>query len=120
MKTKEFIEMLQKADPSGEAHVRMDGGIPYYAEGKPGYYDGPYSYIDEDGNYTYSSAGTKVDIYTKDIFDFVDDIVSRNPDTTWEDVEKKDGPENPIEQIAPDVFGIGFVGTTLDSMMDDT
>ena len=50
MKTSEFIKMLQEADPSGEAHVRMYGGVPKFAELKPGYWDGPYSYIDEEGN----------------------------------------------------------------------
>jgi len=35
MKTKELIKILQKADPSGEAHVRMDGGVPTYANTKP-------------------------------------------------------------------------------------
>lgn len=50
MTTSEFIKMLQDADPSGEAHIRMSGGVPKYAELKEGYWDGPYSYIDSDGN----------------------------------------------------------------------
>ena len=28
MKTKDFIKMLQDEDPSGEAHIRMSGGVP--------------------------------------------------------------------------------------------
>ena len=48
MTTSQFIKMLQEADPSGEAHIRMDGGIPLFAELKPGYWDGPYEYIDEE------------------------------------------------------------------------
>lgn len=71
MTTSEFIEILKKADPSGEAHIRMEGGIPLFAELKPGYWDGPYSYIDKDDNYVYTSAGSKVDIYCVDIWDFV-------------------------------------------------
>ena len=51
MTTSQFIKMLQEADPSGEAHIRMEGGIPLFAELKPGYWDGPYEYIDEDDNY---------------------------------------------------------------------
>jgi hypothetical protein len=91
MKTKEFIEMLKKADPSGEAHVRMNGGIPFSVEHKEGYWDGPYSYIDEEGNYVYSIENSKVDVYSIDIMEFVD----RNFDlhtpghNTWEDIEKK-------------------------------
>jgi hypothetical protein len=58
MTTKEFIKILQDADPSGEAHIRMEGGIPMYAELKAGYWDGPYAYI-EDGKYVYSAEGSK-------------------------------------------------------------
>ena len=35
MKTKDFIKMLQDADPSGELHVRMQGGIPRFAIRNP-------------------------------------------------------------------------------------
>jgi len=63
MTTKEFIEMLQKEDPSGEAHIRMDGGVPEFCELKPGYYDGAYNYIDKDGKYVSTTQGMKVDIY---------------------------------------------------------
>lgn len=87
MTTLEFIEILKKADPSGEAHIRMEGGIPLFAELKPGYWDGPYSYIDKDDNYVYTSAGSKVDIYCVDIWDFVERNMNRN--TKWEEIEKK-------------------------------
>lgn len=65
MKTKDFIKMLQEADPSGEAYVRIDGGAPAYAWLKEGYWDGPYAYLDENGVYVKSTAGMKVDIYTR-------------------------------------------------------
>lgn len=87
MKTKDFIKMLQDADPSGEAHVRMDGGIPKFAELKAGYWDGPYRYIDENGDYVYSTKGSKVDIYCTDIWDFVECLYGR--DVEWEDIKKK-------------------------------
>lgn len=87
MKTKDFIKMLQEADPQGEGFIRMEGGIPLFAEAKEGYWDGPYSYIDEEGNYVYSTEGYKVDIYCRDIWDFVQSIVDEN--TTWEEVESK-------------------------------
>lgn len=87
MTTSEFIEILKKADPSGDAHIRMEGGIPLFAELKPGYWDGPYSYIDKDDNYVYTSAGSKVDIYCVDIWDFVERNMNRN--TKWEEIEKK-------------------------------
>jgi len=89
MTTKEFIKMLQDADPSGNAHVRMSGGIPIWAEHKEGYWDGPYSYIDEDGKWVYSTKGSKVDICTYEIDDFVFEKVSTHNIPTWEDVASK-------------------------------
>ena len=89
MTTKELIKMLQDADPTGEAHVRMSGGIPYLAEPKPGYWDGPYSYLDEDGNWVESSKGTKIDIWTMDIWDFVERQLDINEDTDFESIKEK-------------------------------
>jgi hypothetical protein len=89
MTTKEFIKMLQEADPTGEAHVRMSDGIPYLAEPKPGYWDGPYSYLDEDGNWVESSKGTKIDIWTMDIWDFVERQLDKNPDIEFESIKEK-------------------------------
>jgi hypothetical protein len=89
MKTKELIALLQREDPSGEAHVRMPGGVPKYVEGKAGYWDGPYSFIDEDGNWNYSIEGGKVDIGLVDISDFVYDMVGTYNIPTWEDVKSK-------------------------------
>jgi hypothetical protein len=89
MKTSEFIKMLQDADPTGEAHIRMNGGVPRFAEPKAGYWDGPYSYIDEDGNWNYSTEGTKVDIHCTDIYDFVDDMVDSYRIPEWEKVASK-------------------------------
>ncbi len=89
MKTSEFIKMLQEADPSGEAHIRMDGGIPTFAELKPGYWDGPYSYLDKEGNWVYSTEGNKVDIHFMDRYDFVYDMVSTYDIPTWEEVASK-------------------------------
>ena len=86
MTTKEFIKMLQEADPTGESHIRMSGGIPYSAELKPGYWDGPYSYINEEGQYVYTTQENKVDIYTIEIWDFVERHYRRG--TAWEDIEK--------------------------------
>lgn len=88
MTTKEFIKMLQDADPTGEGHIRMEGGIPYAAIEKEGYWDGPYSYIDKDGNYVYTTKGYKVDIYCTDVYDFVEENFSRGK-TKWEDIEPK-------------------------------
>jgi hypothetical protein len=75
MKTKDFIEMLQKVDPSGEAYIRLpDGQAPYSAELKPGYWDGNYTFLEkinpDKGLYldnvriVSSIKGSKVDIYT--------------------------------------------------------
>src|SRR3972149_1193684 len=71
MTTAEFIKMLQEADPDGTAHVRMEGGVPYYAEHKAGYYDGPYEYIDENDRFVLTNLGDKVDIYCKNPADIL-------------------------------------------------
>ena len=89
MTTKEFIKILEEADPTGNAHIRMEGGIPLFAELKPGYWDGPYKYIDENGNFVLSSKGDKVDIYCLDIFDFVERQYNfHDPErNTWEYIQ---------------------------------
>jgi len=78
MTTAEFIKMLQEADPKGTAHIRMEGGVPHAAILKPGYYDGPYSYIDEDFNWVKSASGSKVDIHCIDVWDFVDRVKGKS------------------------------------------
>lgn len=51
MKTKDFIKMLQEADPEGEAMVMFsEGGLPWFAEWKPGYYDGDTSWLIKNEN----------------------------------------------------------------------
>jgi len=66
MKTKDLIKQLQKADPSGELHVRMsNGGMPDFVRVLPGYYDGGYWYIDDAGIMTYTTVGDKVEIYAR-------------------------------------------------------
>lgn len=106
MKTKEFIKMLQEADPSGEAYIRMEGGVPYYAEYKEGYWDGYYSYIDDGGNYTSSIKDSKVDIFCQDIDLFVEGLTDL--ETEWDEVKNKfrfefsgyhDGGKDRIERI---------------------
>ena len=91
MKTKDFIKMIQEADPSGEMHIRMSDGIPYEAEPKPGYWDGPYSYIDDEGNWVCSTEGEKVDIHCKEIYSFVDDMFDAGCYNlpTWEKTSSK-------------------------------
>lgn len=89
MTTAEFIKMLQEADPDGTSHVRMYGGVPIFADAKPGYWDGPYHYIDEEGNWVYSSEGTKVDIWCKEIDDFVSEMMDTYNIPSWEEVKSK-------------------------------
>lgn len=77
MKTKEFIKMLENADPSGESHIRINGQESYfYAEHKPGYWDGSYSYLEgkygEDMVWVETTKGSKVDIRTVDMDNFVE------------------------------------------------
>ncbi len=65
--------MLQDADPTGEAHVRLPGGgAVYFAERKEGYWDGPYMYLEGDHHMSHatlviSTKGDKVDIHTVDL-----------------------------------------------------
>jgi len=79
MKTSEFIKLLQEADPSGEAHLRMGAGIPSYVQLKEGYWDGPYSYLNENGDYVNSMKGMKVDVY----FTETEDIIERELEDNW-------------------------------------
>lgn len=77
MKTKEFIEMLQKEDPSGEGHIRIGHYCTFYAESKEGYWDGPYSYLKDnkwgkDMVWKHTSTGYKVDIHCVDVDQFVE------------------------------------------------
>ena len=71
MKTKEFIKLLKEADPEGNAHIRMDGGIPFFVELKEGYWDGAYSYINEDEKYVTTTTNFKVDVHCMDMMDFI-------------------------------------------------
>lgn len=90
MKTKELIKLLQEVDPSGECHVRMEGGIPITAYRLPGYYDGAYEYLDESGNWVVSTKGDKVDIITMDketfICDEYDDTL--HPEENWDNIKE--------------------------------
>src|SRR5437899_8880994 len=80
MTTNEFIEMLRKEDPTGNCHIRMSGGIPYYCENKAGYWDGPYTYINDKGQYVLSTEGSKIDLYCIEPEMIVDEVVEKwNP-----------------------------------------
>jgi hypothetical protein len=73
MKTKDFIKMLEEADPTGEGYIRLPGGgAPWFAENKPGYWDGPYQYLEfgkerefypHDSVLVTSAKGYKIDIH---------------------------------------------------------
>ncbi len=89
MTTSEFIKMLQEADPEGNAHIRMEGGVPIDVVRLPGYYDGSYSYIDEEGNYVTSRTGSKVDVYTRNIEDFVEYHFNLHDPNNWEEIKSK-------------------------------
>lgn len=73
MKTKDFIKMLEKADPTGEGYVRLpSGGAPWFAEAKEGYWDGAYQYLELGAEKKYyphdsvlvtSKKGYKIDVH---------------------------------------------------------
>ena len=91
MTTKEFIKMLQDADPTGDSHVRMSGGVPVGVARIPGYYDGHYSYIDENDNYVSTMKGSKVDIYCRDYTDIISDHYDedKTKEENWEIIKSK-------------------------------
>ena len=64
--------MLRAADPSGEGFIiDSDGEVPCYFESKPGYYDGAYSFIDDQGRIVFSTEEGKVDISSQGLTDAV-------------------------------------------------
>jgi len=68
MKVKDFIKILKEQDP--DSYIRILGGAILYAEPKDGYWDGPYEYRDGD-KFLISTRGSKVDIHTQDVEDFI-------------------------------------------------
>lgn len=70
MKTNELIKLLQETDPNNECHVRFDGAI-IGVERKEGYWDGPYSYINDKKQFVISTRGDKIDIHCTDAEDFI-------------------------------------------------
>jgi len=76
MKTIDFIELLRKEDPSGESHIRINGNPVWFLECKPGYWDGPYNYLEtnKNGKYTWvqSTKGNKIDVHMMDMMDFAE------------------------------------------------
>ena len=87
MKTKDFIKILQKEDPTGEGYLRLEEGPILFAEQKEGYWDGPYSYIEkgEDGKpiWVETTKGYKIDIHCMDLYDFAERF-----DGDWEEMKK--------------------------------
>lgn len=88
MKTKDFIELIQKEDPTGESHITINGCVPFYIVSSPGYYDGPYNYIDEDGNWVTSCAGNKVEVVAFDIKNWINELHDME-NISDEDLKKK-------------------------------
>ena len=87
MKTKEFIKLLQREDPTGESYIRINGDPIWLLEGKEGYWDGPYNYLEKDKDrnmiWVESTKGSKVDVRTIDLFDFAE-----RHKGNWEEMKK--------------------------------
>lgn len=117
MKTKELIEILQKADPSGECHVRVAGGMPWFAERKEGYWDGMYTYIEGD-KLIYSTEGQKVDLHIMELEDWVERYRKN-----WEDkIEFRLGyldPSDKIEAVKKDAREFAEYMNELEESMDE-
>ena len=67
MTTKEFIQLLEEEDPSGETHVRIGGAI----ESVEINHDGVFSFLDKEGNMHFTSNGYRVTMKVKGKEDFV-------------------------------------------------
>lgn len=68
MKSKDVIKQLQEIDPSGETHVCLWGNSALMSFAKlPGYYDGSYAYINDDGKHVVSRSGDKIIAYDYDV-----------------------------------------------------
>ena len=79
MKTKDLIELLRNADPTGEGYIMLDEyDVPLFLEYKIGYWDGAYSYLDETGRMVVSTKDSKFDLYCKGVEDVV-----------WDDLDGK-------------------------------
>jgi hypothetical protein len=74
MKSKDFIKMIQKVDPTGEAYIRLPGGIPILAKREEGYFDGDYCYINSEGDWVFENTEMKVDIVCIDLEDYVTNL----------------------------------------------
>lgn len=71
MKIKKVIELLQQLDPEDTLYFGGGGLVGF--DSLPGYYDGDYSYIDEETNkLVFTRTGGKVIPYTKDIDWYID------------------------------------------------
>ena len=76
LKVKDLIKQLQKCDP--ESYVNNFGVIPYFAYEELSYYDGPYSYIENDvwhETRKCESTGKKTIITGFNEQDFIDYII---------------------------------------------
>ena len=72
MKTKDFIELLKKEDPTGEGYIRVEGGAIIGVDVKAGYWDGKYNWYDPKTRVLHiSSQNYKVDVLTLDVDDII-------------------------------------------------
>jgi len=90
MKTKELIQRLQEADPSGELECCVGNIDIYFITQEPAYYDGPLQVLTHDASLRDKawsitgakivSSGTKVQIHTLSIEDVILDEVYEEKD----------------------------------------
>lgn len=76
MKTKDFIKLLQEADPTGECHMMMEGGDVEKVERYPWFYDGRCTILERNDEgiikgirKAISEDGDKIVIYTINVTD---------------------------------------------------
>jgi hypothetical protein len=79
--TSKLIELLQKADPSGQTEVCVGNVAIVAVSGLPAYYDGPLQVIERNAEGRFSSAkfvrsGSKINIFTRSVASVISDYTN--------------------------------------------
>lgn len=96
--TNELIEVLKREDPSGKLYVRGVGSI-VDVERLPGYWDGYYEYLDEDGYFHITRKGEKVNLV---MYEWEDFIADEDGDTSKLIIEDTDHMKKEVEEFVKD------------------
>ncbi|HMC00795.1 MAG TPA: hypothetical protein VKN14_07155 [Flavobacteriaceae bacterium] len=109
MKTKELIEQLQKADPSGDCEVVADGTPIYFVAKLPAYYDGPLAILIHDEKlkdkcysitgYKLTCTGEKIRLHLTDL----ESVIFEDSEATVDLSELPESQKNRWEKLIQDL-----------------